>query len=325
MHEAGFETVRTYGDFQETYEETEPDFFVHVAEKSLNRDASSEASPHQGLVAGAGSKSEPEAYYDSGDADAFYSMIWGGEDIHVGCYERTDDIRAAGIETVDRMIRQLSTLDGSAAVLDLGSGYGGSARRIAEQCGATVTCVNISDVQNQTNRDKNRRAGLDQRIRVIHGSFDDVPEPDNCYDVVWSQDAILHAPDRRKVLEEAFRVLRPGGQLIFTDPMQADDAPDGVLQPVYDRLNLRDLGSMRFYREAAQALGFEVLDQSDLVGNLRTHYSRVLEALEARRGELERKSSPEYLTKMCVGLKNWVDAADSGYLAWGIQHFRKPA
>ncbi|MEQ0804743.1 class I SAM-dependent methyltransferase, partial [Mycobacterium tuberculosis] len=26
-----------------------------------------------------------------------------------------------------------------------------------------------------------------------------------------------------------------------------DDVPDGVLQPVYDRLNLRDLGSMRFY------------------------------------------------------------------------------
>lgn len=79
-----------------------------------------------------------------------------------------------------------------------------------------------------------------------------------------------YAPDRRKVLEEAFRVLRPGGELIFTDPMQADDVPDGVLQPVYDRLNLRDLGSMRFYREAVQALGFEVLDQRDLVRNLRT-------------------------------------------------------
>lgn len=35
MREAGFTTVRTYGDFQESYEETEPDFFIHVAEKSL--------------------------------------------------------------------------------------------------------------------------------------------------------------------------------------------------------------------------------------------------------------------------------------------------
>lgn len=113
--------------------------------------------------------------------------------------------------------------------------------------GCSITCLNISEVPNETNRKKNRQAGLDRSIRVIHGSFDDIPDPDSGYDVVWSQDAILHAPDRRKVLEEAFRVLRPGGELIFTDPMQADDVPDGVLQPVYDRLNLRDLGSMRFY------------------------------------------------------------------------------
>ncbi len=321
MYEAGFETVRTYGDFQETYEENEPDFFIHIAEKSLARDAGDQLGPEDVVT---GTRGEPEAYYDSDDADAFYSMIWGGEDIHVGCYENTRDIRAGGIETVDRMIRQLPTLDDGAAVLDLGAGYGGSARRLANEYGCSVTCLNISEVQNETNRDKNRRAGLEPRIRVIHGSFDDVPEPDNSYDVVWSQDAILHATNRRKVLEEAFRVLKPGGELIFTDPMQADDVPDGVLQPVYDRLNLPDLGSMRFYREAAQAVGFEVLNQIDLVGNLRTHYSRVLGELEARRRELEQKSSTAYLDKMRVGLKNWVDAADNGHLAWGIQHFRKP-
>lgn len=33
LHEVGFQTVETYGDFQETYREEEPDFFVHVAEK----------------------------------------------------------------------------------------------------------------------------------------------------------------------------------------------------------------------------------------------------------------------------------------------------
>ena len=37
MREAGFELVHTYGDFQETYQENEPDFFIHVAEKSPSR------------------------------------------------------------------------------------------------------------------------------------------------------------------------------------------------------------------------------------------------------------------------------------------------
>jgi glycine/sarcosine/dimethylglycine N-methyltransferase len=36
IREAGFELVRTYGDFQETYQERETEFFIHVAEKSAN-------------------------------------------------------------------------------------------------------------------------------------------------------------------------------------------------------------------------------------------------------------------------------------------------
>lgn len=36
LRDAGFERVRTYGDFQETYQDNGPDFFIHVAEKSLS-------------------------------------------------------------------------------------------------------------------------------------------------------------------------------------------------------------------------------------------------------------------------------------------------
>jgi glycine/sarcosine N-methyltransferase len=37
MHEVGFQQVETYGDFQETYRESEPDFFVHVASKAYHQ------------------------------------------------------------------------------------------------------------------------------------------------------------------------------------------------------------------------------------------------------------------------------------------------
>ena len=36
LGEAGFQRIKTYGDFQETYQESEPDFFVHVAEKAID-------------------------------------------------------------------------------------------------------------------------------------------------------------------------------------------------------------------------------------------------------------------------------------------------
>jgi sarcosine/dimethylglycine N-methyltransferase len=120
-------------------------------------------------------------------------------------------------------------------------------------------------------------------------------------------------------------VLKPGGHLIFTDPMQADEVESGVLQPVYDRLQLNSLGSPRFYRETAEALGFETLEQEDAVGDLRMHYDRVREEMLANYDRLRDAGvTVEYLDKMAIGLENWVKAADAGHLAWGIQHFRKP-
>ena len=325
LGEAGFLRVRTYGDFQETFQESDPDFFIHVAEKSNLRPVR-----WGGALAEAGAVDVREAtedYYDSDDADNFYSQIWGGEDLHIGLYDDTGDIKAASTATVDRMAALLDRLDSGTLVLDVGAGYGGSGRRIAQTHGADVCCLNISATQNDTNRYKSRRAKLEDRIRVVHGVFENVPEPDASFDVVWSQDAFLHSGQRPRVLAEAFRVLKPGGELIFTDPMQADDCPDGVLQPVYDRLNLTSLGSFRFYRETAVALGFEVLDQVELTGHLRTHYDRVREELLANRERLIRQNgvSKSYIERMLVGLENWVKAADAGHLAWGIQRFRKPA
>jgi sarcosine/dimethylglycine N-methyltransferase len=266
-----------------------------------------------------------EDYYDSDDADTFYSTVWGGEDLHIGIYEDTQDIREASAETVDRMAGMLPTLDAETRILDIGAGYGGSMRRIVKRVGCSATCLNISETQNDVDRAKNRRAGLADKIRVVHGVFEDIPEPDASYDVVWSQDAILHSDQRERVLAEAWRVLKPGGVFVFTDPMQADDVPEGVLQPVYDRLQLTSLGSMRFYREAASALGFEVVAQEEMTAQLRAHYNRVREELIANYDKLrESGASAAYLDKMVVGLENWVKAADAGHLAWGIQLFRKP-
>ena len=321
INEAGFERVRTYGDFQETFQEEEPDFFVHVAEKSAMRDA------RWGGVRAEGEtdiRDVTEDYYDSDDADTFYSTIWGGEDLHVGVYETTHDIRAASDATVDLMATKVDIGKGD-RVIDLGAGYGGSMRRLVKKTGAEAVCLNISETQNDRNRVLTRRAGLSDKISVRHGVFEDVPEADASFDVVWSQDSILHSDQRAKVMQEAYRVLKPGGTLIFTDPCQADDVAPGVLQPVYNRLKLNDLGSRRFYREAAEGAGLTLVEQEERTADLRTHYARILEELNANYDKLRDGGvSAAYLDNMATGLEHWVKAADSGNLWWGIQIFRKP-
>jgi cyclopropane fatty-acyl-phospholipid synthase-like methyltransferase len=266
-----------------------------------------------------------EAYYDSDDADNFYLNIWGGEDIHIGLYEETRDIAEASRRTVAHMADQIPDLNADIRILDIGAGYGGAARFLARDFGCRVVCLNLSEAQNATNRRLTAENELDDLIRVVHGSFEDVPEADESFDVVWSQDSILHSGDRAKVMSEAWRVLKPGGTLIFTDPMQADDCPDGVLQPVYDRIHLQSLGSFAWYGKAAQAQGFEVEMLENSTHNLRNHYARVREDLLMRYDEMKNVASADYLDRMIDGLGHWVDAADKGYLAWGLLQFRKPA
>ena len=134
--------------------------------------------------------------------------------------------------------------------------------------------------------------------------------------------AILHSGARERVLSEVARVLRPGGQFIFTDPMQTDDCPPDVLQPVLDRIHLDSLASPGFYRKNLSGLGFEELGWTEMPEQLRKHYATVRTELTARRDEMVQRCGSEYVTRMLEGLEHWVDAADRGYLTWGIHHFR---
>lgn len=268
--------------------------------------------------------STTESYYDSPDADNFYYQIWGGEDIHVGLYEPADEpIVNASQKTVAKMADMLKTLSKDAKVLDIGAGYGGSARYLAREYGCEVICNNISKAENDRNEQKNKEQGLDHLIKVEYGNFEDLPYEDNTFDIIWMQDAILHSGKKEVVFKEVDRVIKAGGEFIFTDPMQADDCPEGVLDPVLQRIHLDHMGSVKWYREILQKLGFEEVQVLEMPHQLVNHYGNVRKKLIENYDELSKTCSTNYLDKMKDGLWHWVDKGQKGYLNWGIIHFRK--
>ena len=267
-----------------------------------------------------------QEYYNSDDADNFYFNIWGGEDIHIGLYNNEDeDISVASERTVATLASKLNNLNKHANVVDLGAGYGGAARWLHKHYDCSVSCINLSEAQNYRNRSINEANDLSDHIEVIDGSFEELTFKNGSFDVAWSQDAILHSGQRERVLHEVNRVLKAGGEFIFTDPMQADNCPDGVLQPVLDRIHLETLGSFKFYQSVANKIGWETISIEDITPQLIRHYTRVKEELYSRKNELEKKVSVQYIERMIQGLSHWINAGEKGYLAWGILHFRKPA
>lgn len=278
---------------------------------------------HMGVQGYSTTVDTARSYYNSEDADHFYFTIWGGEDIHVGLYQRVDEpIFDASRRTVSYMASKLN-MDENTRILDVGAGYGGAARFLAQTYGCHITALNLSEVENARNRTLTEQQGLNDLIDVVDGSFEDIPFPDQSFDVVWSQDAILHSGDREQVLKEVYRVLKPEGVFVFTDPMQANTCPEGVLQPILDRIHLDSLGSPAFYQETGRALGFVDVSFEEHTEQLVNHYGRVLNETKKKQNDMQGLVSQDYITRMKKGLQHWIDGGRNGFLAWGIFVFKK--
>lgn len=161
-----------------------------------------------------------------------------------------------------------------------------------------------------------------QLVEVTQGSFEKIPYADNSFDIAWSQDAILHSSDRTTVFQEVKRVLKPGGEFIFTDPMQSETCPPGLLQPAFERLGIKNMGSLNFYRQTAQDLGFEELHFIDLSCNVPTHYRRFGAEVRKRYEDLVQITSTEFVDKTLNSIEPWIEYYEQGYMQWGILHFR---
>lgn len=266
-----------------------------------------------------------QRYYDTNDAQLFYTALWGGEDLHVGYYEDgTDDVAAASTAIVDLMASMAPQLAPGARVMDLGAGFGGSMRRLARAHSVSALCLNISALQNARNAALTREAGLAASVFVVHGSFTRTPGASGAFDVVWSQDAILHADDQDAVYAEAARLLRPGGLFILTDLLGAEGASPEAVREISERLLIEGFASEPQQRARAEAAGLSPLPFVPLTPHLARHYREIGARLAASRDALGAAgASTPYLSRMLKGMNDWVEAAEAERVVWGVQRYLK--
>ncbi|MEU7136061.1 methyltransferase domain-containing protein [Streptomyces sp. NPDC046261] len=280
---------------------------------------------HDGAASGT-TEDTTRRYYETGDVDAFYDAVWGGDDIHTGIYARPEEpIADASRRTVERLAdRMVDRLGPGRSVADLGSGYGGTARHLAARFGCRVVALNLSEAQNERHRRTNAERGLDSHIEVVTGSFHDIPYPDGHFDAVCSLEAFCHSDDRARVLGEAVRVLKPGGVLAFTDLMAAEDASAQSLHPVVSRLGVDELATPAFYLRELARLGLDHVDFDDHSDQLPVHYDQLTHETARREAELRAIISPDYVDHLLDNLPLWAAAARSRKLRWGIFSGRRP-
>jgi SAM-dependent methyltransferase len=127
-----------------------------------------------------------------------------------------DHFHTGGLRA-SRELLELARIRPEDRVLDIGAGLAGPARLIASALGCRVDCVELSPDYCAGAVLLNRLTGLDDRIQVHQGSALDLPFPDDSFDVAWMQNVGMNIADKRKLYEEIYRVLKPGGRFAFQE------------------------------------------------------------------------------------------------------------
>jgi ubiquinone/menaquinone biosynthesis C-methylase UbiE/N-acetylglutamate synthase-like GNAT family acetyltransferase len=127
----------------------------------------------------------------------------------------------------------LAELKTGEVVLDLGSGGGIdvllSARRVGPE--GKAYGLDMTDEMLDIARKNQKVAGVDN-VEFLKGQIESIPLPDNTVDVVLSNCVINLSTDKRGVLMEAFRVLRPGGRFAVSDVVSKGDVPDSIRRDI---------------------------------------------------------------------------------------------
>jgi SAM-dependent methyltransferase len=177
-------------------------------------------------------------------------------------------------------------------VVDLCAGLGGPARYFAHRYGADVTGIELTPARVAGAAELSRRVGLDQLVRVLEGNVMDLPLPDAGYDAVVSQEALLHVPDIARAFTEAYRVLRPGGRIAFTNWVVHRPLSDAQRRLLWDGMAAATLIGIDGHAELLRAAGFEieaVEDETDAWGVILAERLRMYQKL---RREAEAAGTP---------------------------------
>lgn len=263
------------------------------------------------------------AHYD--ELDPFYREIWG-EHVHHGLWRGGRESRAVAVEALSLTVAERLGVRAGDRLIDIGCGYGATARLFARQYGADVTGFTVAAAQ----ADHAPRA---ERVTILHRDWMANELPDAAFDGAYAIESSEHMVDKPRFFAEAARVLRPGGRLVVCAWLAAERPTRWqvrhLLEPICREGRLPSMGSERDYRAMATAVGLATLGFEDVSRQVRRTWDIIIAHVAWRLATSRRyraflrdaRSGSRIFT---ATLPRLAIAYRSGAMRYGIFTFVKP-
>lgn len=256
-------------------------------------------------------------HYD--ELDPIYRRVWG-EHVHHGLWTTGRETPGEAVESlVDTVGHRLGLRPGQVCV-DIGCGYGSTARRLALTRGVRVTGFTLSTEQARYAA-AHAAPEVDIQVRdwLVNGLAD------ASADAAWAIESSEHMVDKPRFFAEAHRVLSPGGRFVICAWL-AETGASGwkvrhLLEPICREGRLPSMGTREEYEEMARQAGFTVTGYEDVSGRVARTWpicaGRLVKALFTDRGT-RRLALGARNRNSFLGIPRMILAYRTGAMRYGI-------
>jgi tocopherol O-methyltransferase len=197
-------------------------------------------------------------HYDS--LDELYRRVWG-EHVHHGLWTTPRDPPALAARALAERVADGASVGPGDVVVDVGCGYGATARLLARERGAAVTGLTLSPAQAAA-------APPQAGVEILVRDWLDNGLPDAAFDAAIAIESLSHMPDKPRVFAELARVVQPGGRVAIVDWL-ARERPGRLerrllLDPICREGHLPGLHAVSEYEAWLTASGFTVTGFEDV-------------------------------------------------------------
>ncbi len=178
-----------------------------------------------------------------------------------------DQLHVGGAAATQHLLDSLHLAPGQ-RLLDVGCGIGGPSR-MAAMSGAEVTGLDLTPEFVEAAQALTERVGLGDRARFTTTAAEQLPFPDDSFDVAIMVHVGMNVPDKESVFTELRRVLVPGGLFGIYDQMRTSNEALPYPLPWANDEQSSFVDSLEDYRRHLEAAGFTVTDVQDRTDSTR--------------------------------------------------------